>query len=242
MTSAVADDLLLIHDIPVEVRRNKRRRTRMGMTIDPGGFLVLDVPLNASLDDVEIVIGEHKRWLRHRLAQLEKEAPATTRLSYRSGELAHYLGDALTLQVQQGLFELVLLHDKQLVVTTPSTDAANVRELLTNWYTERATQVLHDVLAQYAWLPWLDGNLPRWRHRYMRSQWGSCSAQGRLSLNTHLVKTPQHLIEYVVLHELCHLRYHHHGPEFHELVEHYMPDWRERARQLDKHLPLLLQE
>ena len=108
MSTAVVDDLMLIHDIPVEVRRNKRRRTRMGMTIDPGGFLVLDVPVSASLDDVEIVIGEHKRWLRHRLSQLEKETPATTRLSYRSGELAHYLGDPLTLHVQEGLFESVL--------------------------------------------------------------------------------------------------------------------------------------
>ena len=133
-------------------------------------------------------------------------------------------------------------HENRLLVTTPATDADRVRELLTSWYTERAGDVLLSVLQTYRWLPWLEGRLPKWRHRYMRSQWGSCSADGRLSLNTHLIKTPLNLIEYVVLHELCHLRYHHHGPEFHELVERYMPDWQERARALDKHLPILLQE
>ena len=76
----------------------------------------------------------------------------------------------------------------------------------------------------------------------MRSQWGSCSLSGRISLNTHLVKTPPRLAEYVVLHELCHLRHHDHSPRFYALMERYMPDWRVRRSELDRYLPVLLQE
>ena len=76
----------------------------------------------------------------------------------------------------------------------------------------------------------------------MRSQWGSCSAKGRLSLNTHLIKTPRAQIEYVILHELCHLKYHHHGAAFHRLVAEHMPDWQARSEQLNRYLPVLLQD
>jgi len=237
----LSSERLLIHDIPVELRPNKRRRTRLGMTIDPGGFLVLDVPLNVSMADVEAVVTEHQRWLRHRLSEVQKTQSQSSQLSYQSGELVYVQGAALTLDVRAGLFESIVQTQTQLIVTTPQTDAMMVRNLLTGWYSQEAAVLFGSVLASYQDLPWLQGKCPPWRHRYMRSQWGSCSAKGRLSLNTHLVKTPKRLVEYVVLHELCHLKHHNHGQAFHELVAHHMPDWRARSTQLEKYLPILLQ-
>lgn len=67
----------------------------------------------------------------------------------------------------------------------------------------------------------------------MRSQWGSCSQEGDLSLNTHLVKAPPPQLDYVLLHELCHLRHHDHGKGFQRLMDRHMPDWRERRRELN---------
>jgi hypothetical protein len=68
-------------------------------------------------------------------------------------------------------------------------------------------------------LPWLRGRVPTWRHRFMRSQWGSCSLSGRISLNTHLIKTPPRLIAYVALHELCHLQHYDHSRRFYALMQ-----------------------
>ena len=81
-----------------------------------------------------------------------------------------------------------------------------------------------------------------WRTRYMRSQWGSCSVSGRIALNTHLVKVPERLIDYVVLHELCHLEHHDHSPRFYGLMRAHMPDWELRRQELDAYLPLLIHE
>ena len=76
----------------------------------------------------------------------------------------------------------------------------------------------------------------------MRSQWGSCSIDGRISLNTHLIKAPLVLVDYVVLHELCHLRHHNHGRRFYGLMDRHMPNWKRRRSQLDRFLPVLLQD
>ena len=76
----------------------------------------------------------------------------------------------------------------------------------------------------------------------MRSQWGSCSASGRIALNTHLVKVPQRLLDYVLLHELCHLAHHDHSRRFYALMAAHMPDWERRRDELNAYMPVLLHE
>ena len=68
----------------------------------------------------------------------------------------------------------------------------------------------------------------------MKRRWGSCSGTGRILLNTELVKAPVHCIDYVITHELCHLRFASHGPEFYRLLDRLMPDWRQRKERLER--------
>ncbi len=67
----------------------------------------------------------------------------------------------------------------------------------------------------------------------MKVQWGSCSPAGRITLNPHLVKAPRECIDYVLLHELCHLRHHNHSPQFYRSLDRHMPRWRAIKERLD---------
>ncbi len=81
-------------------------------------------------------------------------------------------------------------------------------------------------------LPWVN-EVPQWRLLKTKMQWGSCTPRGELILNPALVRAPTRCIDYVLLHELCHLLEHNHSPRFYQLLDRHMPDWRAVKELLD---------
>lgn len=247
---------LEIDGIEVELRRNSRRRTRIGMAFDPSGFVIMDAPPGVGESEVREVVAEHHRWLRVRLDKARDAVHEVRALNYVAGELVHYLGQAYRLEVRAGDEAGVTLcppaHGQlplfanaafgTIRVTTPETSPTGVKSAVCDWYSQQADQVFGERLAGWSELPWLRGAAPRWRHAFMRSQWGSCSARGKISLNTHLIKAPVPLVDYVILHELCHLEHHDHSRRFYALMERHMPDWQRRRAALDRFLPVLLHD
>src|SRR5690554_6895029 len=90
-------------------------------------------------------------------------------------------------------------------------------------------------------LPWTT-TAPVWRIMEMQTQWGSCSPEGAILLNPHLIKAPTRAIDYVLLHELCHLVEHNHSPRFYGLLDRFMPEWRATKEALDGKAEILLSE
>jgi predicted metal-dependent hydrolase len=80
----------------------------------------------------------------------------------------------------------------------------------------------------------LGHSLPKVVVRQMRSRWGSCTARGKITLNLKLVMVPRQLIDYVIVHELCHLAEHNHSKGFYTLLSRVMPDWEERREKLER--------
>jgi predicted metal-dependent hydrolase len=153
-----------------------------------------------------------------------------------------YLGRRHMLKVQlaQGEPPSVRLWRGRLEITTAKRDALIVRHLLENWYRERAADVFTRVIADMAPRLGVRRGLPRSRLLSMRTQWGSCSPKGEVLLNPHLVKAPKACIEYVVAHELCHLKEHNHSERFYRQLGRLLPDWAVRKAELDNLAELLL--
>lgn len=251
----ILKERMLIAEIPVEVRRNSRRRSRVGLSFDPAGLVVLDAPVDVTESELTALVEEHSRWLRHRLAKVREDAACVASPQHVSGELVQYLGDAYELKVSVGSKSVIRTQRPQIPlfsgshgvsgeirVILPSAEPARVRKLLNRWYSKQAKQAFAESFNRWIHLPWLNEQLPPWRFSFMRSQWGSCSASGEIALNSHLVKVPETLIDYVVLHELCHLKHHNHSRRFYGLMSAHMPDWDLRRQSLNLYLPVLLHD
>lgn len=112
--------------------------------------------------------------------------------------------------------------------------------MLELWYFAKAQDVFRTRLS--ALLPttlWVT-TPPALKLQVMQTQWGNCSPGGAITLNPHLVKAPRDCIDYVILHELCHLKEHNHGPAFWGLMERVMPDWERHKVRLDGMAELVL--
>ena len=134
----------------------------------------------------------------------------------------------------------VKLCGSRLEVRSTEPAPALIREAMEAWYRARARAVFaqstDDMLTTLRWKP----APPPMRLQAMKTQWGSCSPAGRLTVNPWLVKAPRDCIDYVILHELCHLKEHNHSRRFFKLLDRHMPSWRQRKARLDELAEVIL--
>lgn len=203
--------------------------------VEPDRRIVIDAPPHTPMTDIKRAALKRARWIRNQLAKLEAVHRHALERQYVSGETHWYLGKRYLLKVRDSRaeFGVVKLRGGRFDVSVPNRKASAVNEALNDWYRKQALQVFERRLA--ALCPNLDwvATVPDWRLRPMKKQWGSCSPKGRLSLNPMLVKAPRPCIDYVIVHELCHLKYHNHSDTYYALLKRQLPDWKARKQRLD---------
>ena len=213
-------------------RGYQQRKARIH--VHPNGVVEVETPHDVSLKEAKQALLKRARWVTRHLKDIEARRAAIYPRQYVSGETLFYLGRRHTLKIIQGEKEQgAKLLRGQLRVTTKDPNPATVKQLVGQWYKERAQDVFDRRLKTVAEnLTWLK-TLPPWTIRQMKTQWGSCSPSGTIILNPHLVKTPTRCIDYVILHELCHLKEHNHSQKFYRLLEKEMQDWEAIKARLD---------
>ncbi|UAA38581.1 M48 family metallopeptidase [Paraneptunicella aestuarii] len=221
------------------VADSKRKVT---IHVHPNGDVQVDAPNKASTEEVKQALQKRARWvLQHRSEALARQQHVLPRC-YVSGESVFYLGRRYVLKVLEAADKQVKLVGGQLKVYSDPANPGLVKEQLNAWYRKQALVVFERRLkAVVEKAPWVN-TAPNWKLLVMQKQWGSCSPTGLLSLNPHLVKAPTKCIDYVLLHELCHLKEHNHSPEFYRLLSRQMPDWETVKGKLDGMAELILNE
>lgn len=202
----------------------------------------ISAPETASDEEVIAAAKQRARWIYQQLREFGSRLEHIRPRQYISGESHYYLGKQYVLKVIENTAvkpSVKLLRGK-IEVTVREKLVDKISVLLTDWYKARAKEVfarrLDAMLEQALWV----NEKPPLRILTMQTQWGSCSPAGRLTLNPHLVKAPRDCIDYVILHELCHLAEHNHSDRFYRLMGQVMPQWEKVKSRLDGMANVLL--
>ncbi|MBD3668077.1 MAG: M48 family metallopeptidase [Kangiella sp.] len=192
-------------------------------------------PKDVSDKDVVEAAKKRGQWINRKLTEFKKLNEEHSPREYISGESHFYLGRRYMLKVHADKKQTptVRLFRGTLEVYCKEKSTDTVKALLDEWYKDKAKQVFKERLEKVVQkTPWVT-EPPLFTVRTMKKQWGSCSPKGRLLLNTHLVKASKECIDYVILHELCHLVEHNHSKRFYKLMGQVMPDWEKAKLILD---------
>jgi predicted metal-dependent hydrolase len=220
--------------ITYNLHREDRKRLRIVFVPE----LNVDVfaPVTADEDQIQAAVMKKAAWIAGKLDVLEEYHPLPPPKKYISGETLIYLGRQYRLKVEQGRSQSAKLMGRYLRVWVDNkSDTHSVRKKVDSWYRKRAHETLGRYLVRCHAIASRHGvPEPVLLIRTMRRRWGSCGPKGRITLNLNLVKAPVHCIEYVIMHELCHLKFHNHSKSFYSLLTCCQPDWRKRKEILDK--------
>lgn len=203
--------------------------------VHPDCTVVVAAPDTSSDDAVIAATKKRQHWISKKIAEFTEQQAYASPRSYISGESHYYLGKQYQLKVLTNRMQPpgVKLTRGKLETIVPKKDTSEIKQALTDWYRGRAKNVfqsrLTDLMDQTLWV----SDRPPIQVRSMKTQWGSCSPSGCILLNLHLVKAPRECIDYVILHELCHLAEHNHSKRFYRLMKQVMPDWEVTKYRLD---------
>jgi predicted metal-dependent hydrolase len=221
--------------IHYEVQFLTTRRT-LGIEVHPNLQVLVRAPMDCDPTMITEKVQHRAPWISKQLSAFQRFSPRTTPRQFVSGETHLYLGRQFRLKVSQGTVSSVKMTRGQLIVSTRSkTQPEQVKTILQRWYRQRAREIFGEVLdAGFKPFAQRGHTYPRLAVKSMHTRWGSLSSSGLITLNGNLIRAPKGCIEYVVIHELCHLEHKNHGPKFYRLLEQLMPDWLKRKRKLEE--------
>lgn len=216
-----------IKDFEFELRRSNKRKT-VGITVDRGGELILSIPLDFPINNLEKFVHEKRFWIYEKLAQKEVLLNSGRKREFVNGEGFLYLGKSYRLRfiITQDA-PLKLKHGNFLLLRK---EIPNARQRFIDWYISHAIPFLFKRVELYK--DRIGTNPSGIKVRDLGSRWGSCGKNGNLNFHWRVILLPTRIIEYIVVHELIHLIEPHHTADFWRRMERVMPDFAQRKKWL----------
>jgi predicted metal-dependent hydrolase len=210
-------------------------RKTLAISVAPDLRVIVTAPFHTALATIEARVRRRAAWIVRQQRELEQYLPTLPPRQFVSGETHRYLGRQYRLKVLGDQLDVVKLTRGWLSVYTINPhDNAHIKQLVEGWYHTQARRVFRERR---------DAMLPRFAHlgitppqltiKPLQARWGSCTGSDSITLNLRLMQVPKPYIDYVVVHELCHLVEHNHSRRFYMLLDRLMPDWRERRQRLN---------
>jgi len=212
-----------------------RDRKTMAIEVNPNGEVFVIAPKDTTLDKIEEKIQKRASWISK---QLRFYSGATTNIyqnEWVSGESIHYLGRQYRLKVSQGKPQIKLQGKYLFVQVADVQNKSKIEILIKKWYLKHAIEKFSERLHLLKSILEREKlEIKELKIRRINKRWGSCTKEGNIILNENLIKVPVHCIDYVLIHEICHLKHHNHSPAFWSMLTKYCPDWVKLKEKLER--------
>lgn len=214
-----------------------RRRT-ISIIVSPDKKVTVRAPYKASLRTINKFVLLKSSWIRKHLESKPGISLDHNGKKYTDGESLLFMGREYILKKIRSATPFIRPVSDMIEVGQNDIDKGELtKALLSNWYLIKSREILPvklmELVSKYRDYNFSPSGVVV---RSLKSRWGSCSSKGRITLNSELIKLGQVFIEYVIIHELCHLKYHNHGTGFYRLLEELFPDYKSIRKELRKYI------
>lgn len=210
-------------DQTIEVVRTSRIKTASIKIID--GSIKLAIPEKLSDTEIKQLIKRRSFWIKQKIKQQASIVPYRPK-EYVSGESFPYLGRNYRLKLLHHEGTGVKLKDGYLECSiSKKADPQKVKEILVSWYKEHALERLIEKTERYSKI--IRANPQSVDIKDYKARWASCSSNGKITYNWRIILAPHHIVDYIVVHELCHIMHPNHSTDYWKSVKNILPDYKE---------------
>jgi hypothetical protein len=219
------------------------RRKTISIEIHRDASIKIKAPNATPKKLINNEIKKHLTWISNKrqkyLSSIEKSANLKID-QFQNGDDIFFLGKKLKLSIEEDLVDKIRVESEKLVASMIRPDQNKLNRMIKSWYRDQADNIFHQRLSickekVAVQNIFYDSDIRLYK---MKRKWGSCSAKGQITLNTELIKTPIECIDYVLIHELCHLKEFNHSKRFYSLQSKILPDWKSWKTHLNENFIL----
>jgi len=221
-----------ISGIKIEVQKKNIKNLHL-VVAPPDGKVRVSAPMHLSDESITMFVRTKLSWIKKQQQKFEKQ-PRQAEREYVSGETLYLFGQQYFLRVEYSYKgNSLVLEGNEAILTVRKESNAKQREAFVNeWYRSKLKEKIEIYLPKWENITGL--RCDSWQTKYMTTRWGTCNTNTRkIWLNLQLAKKPIECLEYVILHELAHLKVRNHSAEFVAILDRYMPCWKDRKTQLN---------
>ena len=226
MEDIITDSEVQYGTTTIKFKVHYSSRKTLGIEVHPDRTIKVVAPNGAKINRILNRVESKAPWIQKQVRKFAKVEKIESIREFVSGENIFYLGRQYRLKVIKG--ELgVKLSGKYLWLSLPNKEnKKQASELIQEWYMQHAVKKLNDRFNRLVHISKKEKiKVNKLSIKPILKRWGSCTKLGNITLNVNLIKAPVDCIDYVIIHELCHLKYLNHSPKFYRLLEKYSPNW-----------------
>jgi predicted metal-dependent hydrolase len=226
-----------IQDIEFKIKYSARRT--LAISILPDSSVIVRVPYRTSLKTIHRLVQQKSGWITKHLDNFKGLEENKLNRQYINGESHLFRGNESVLKIEKSARAYVRFNDNLIELGLEKTDDPTaVKSLLYNGYKNEASLIFPEILKSVLKKHEVQSFIPKGIIiRTMKRRWGSCSNKGIITLSTELIKLPDLFIEYVIVHELCHLKHHNHGSGYYKLLSELFPEWKLVRKEMKRYIP-----